>query len=184
MFSTTVEDHLQQLVSVFNRLRTAGLKLNLKKYHFAKQQITYLDHVISIKGTAPDGIKLASVTAYPTAHNSKEVKQFIGLSNYYHHFIPHYTEIAEPLHCILNKISKNFNWTAEIDTSFSLLKAKLTSPPILAYPHFTDSFIVSMNALDKAIGGVLSHLHDGHERVIAYWNRQLSKAEHNYSTIE
>ena len=62
--------------------------------------------------------------------------------------------------------------------------AKLTSPPILAYPHFTDPFIVSTDASDNAIGGVLSQLRDGHERVIAYWSRQLSKAEQNYSTIE
>ena len=184
VFSTTFEDHLQRLVSVFDRLRTAGLKLKPKKCHFAKQQITYLGHVISIKGIEPDGNKLAAVTAYPTPRNSKEVKQFIGLSNYYRRFIPHYAEVAEPLHRILRKTSKNFNWTAECDISFSLLKAKLTSPPILAYPHFTDPFIVSTDASDKAIGGVLSQLRDGHERVIAYWSRQLSKAERNYSTIE
>ena len=34
------------------------------------------------------------------------------------------------------------------------------------------------------IGGVLSQVQDSHERVIAYWSRQLRKAEHNYYTIE
>ena len=97
--------------SVFNRLRTPDLKLKPKKCHFAKQQITYIGHMISTKETEPDGNKLAAVTAYPTLQNSKEVKQFIGLSNYYHHFIPHYAEIAELLHHILRKTSKTFNWT-------------------------------------------------------------------------
>ena len=60
-----------------------------------------------MKGIEPDGKKLAAVTAYPTPRNSKEVKQFIGLSNYYRRFIPHYAEIAEPLHRLLRKTSKN-----------------------------------------------------------------------------
>ena len=41
-----------------------------------------------------------------------------------------------------------------------------------------------MDVSDNAIGGVLSQLHDGHNRVIAYKSRQLSKAERNYSTTE
>ena len=41
-----------------------------------------------------------------------------------------------------------------------------------------------MDASDKAIGRVLSQLCNGQDRVIAYWSRQLSKAECNYSTIK
>ena len=182
VFSKTFEEHLQRLRSVLDRLRTAGLKLKLKKCHFAKQQITYLGHVISTKGVEPDGTKLAAVTAYPTPRNSKEVKQFMGLSNYYHRFISNYAHLAEPLHRLLRKSSnKTFNWTPECDAAFNGLKARLTSPPILAFPNFAEPFIVATDASDRAIGGVLSQ---GQDRVIAYWSRQLSKAERNYSTIE
>ena len=70
------------MTCVFDRLKTGGLKPKPKKCYFAKQQITYLGHVISIKGIEPDGNKLAAVTTYPTLCNSKEVQQFIVLSHY------------------------------------------------------------------------------------------------------
>ena len=51
------------------------------------------------------------------------------------------------------------------EASFDTLKSKLNTPPILAFPRFTDSFVVSTDASDRAIGGVLSQMQDGHERV-------------------
>ena len=92
----------------------------------------------------------------------------MGLPNYYRRFIPGYVQIAEPLHCLLKKTSKRFQWTSECEASFTLLKSKLTQSPLLAYPRFTEPFIVSTDASDKAVGGVLSQIQDSHERVIAY----------------
>ena len=63
-------------------------------------------------------------------------------------------------------------------------KTKLTTPPVLAFPQFQTPFIVATDASDHAIGGVLSQIQDGQEKVIAYWSRQLQKPERNYSTIE
>lgn len=184
IFSSTFEQHLNRLASVLDRLRAAGLKLQAKKCHFAQAQVTYLGHIISNKGIEPDKSKLTAVSAYPTPQSTKEVKQFMGISNYYRRFIPGYAQIAEPLHRLLRKSSKSFQWTKECEISFTTLKSKLTTPPILAYPLFTVPFTVSTDASDRAIGGVLSQIQDGHERVIAYWSRQLNKAERNYSTIE
>ena len=36
VFTTTSEEHLQQLVLVFDKLRAAGLKLKPKEYHFSQ----------------------------------------------------------------------------------------------------------------------------------------------------
>ena len=160
IFSSTFEDHLLRLTSVFDRLSSAGLKLKAKKCYFARTHVTYLGH---IKGIEPDGTKIAAVTAYPTSSNPKEVKQFMGLSNYYRCFIPAYAQIAEPLHRLLRKTSKSFQWTTECETSFNMLKSKLTTSPVLVFPRFTDPFLVATDASDTAIGGVLSQVQDGHE---------------------
>ena len=64
---------------------------------------------------------------------------------------------------LLHKISKTFHWTAVCESSFTALKSKLTSLPILAYPKFIEPFIVATDASDTAIGGVLSQVQDGHE---------------------
>ena len=49
---------------------------------------------------------------------------------------------------------------------------------------FSDPFVLSTDASNGAVGGVLSQVRNGKEHVIAYWSRQLQKAERNYSTIE
>ena len=43
---------------------------------------------------------------------------------------------------------------------------------------------MATDASGTAIGAVLSQDVEGEENIIAYWSRQLNKAERNYSTIE
>ena len=67
------------------------------------------------------------------------------------------------------------------EEAFLNLKGNLTSEPILAYPDVNGSeFILDTDASSYAIGGVLSQVQVGHERVIAYASRTLEKAEQNY----
>lgn len=65
--------------------------------------------------------------------------------------------------------------------AFQELKTRLLTAPILAYPEVDgDEFILDTDATGYAIGGVLSQVQDGKERIIAYGSRCLDKAERNY----
>lgn len=71
-------------------------------------------------------------------------------------------------------------WTKPCQDSFDSLRRALISAPVLAHPDFSKPFILDTDASDVAIGAVLSQVHNGMERVIAYASRTLSKAERQY----
>ena len=105
------------------------------------------------------------------------------MANYYRRFVQGYSRITSPLFKLTNKIDlKTFSWTAQCTMK---LKERLTTPPVLAFPQFDRELLLATDTSDSAIGAVLSQVDDnGTEKVIAYWSRQLTKAERNYSTIE
>ena len=183
VFSSSVEQHLQRLDRILSRIRAAGLKLQAKKCCFVQEQVRYLGHVISAEGIRPDESKVQAVATYPVPKDVKQLRQFLGLANYYRRFVRGYSELAAPLHILLRK-EKKFLWSPEAQKAFDKLKYCLITPPVLSFPDFTQEFIVHTDASDTAIGGVLSQVQDGHERVISYWSRQLQKSERRYSTIE
>ena len=64
VFSTTFQEHVQRLDTVFSRLKAANLKLRPEKCHFAKQKVMYLGHVISSEGIHPDPGKVAAISNF------------------------------------------------------------------------------------------------------------------------
>lgn len=77
----------------------------------------------------------------------------------------------------LTEEKRSFSWDNECQAAFETLKKRLTSAPILGYPLPEGKFILDT---DVGIGGVLSQLQEGQERVIGYVSKTLSKPERNY----
>ena len=65
---------------------------------------------------------------------------------------------------------------------FSNSKLLLCLPPCLHTPHSAEPFVLDTDATNVDIGAVLSQVHNGEKRVIAYYSRALSKPERNYCT--
>ena len=183
VYSRTFDDHLQHLRLVFDRFRTAGLKLKPSKCHFGQKQVNYLGHVITRDGIQPDPEKIKVVQEYPVPSTVKDVRAFMGLTNYYRKFVKDFAHIASPLHDLTKK-GAAFLWTEECQTAFETLKQVLTEAPILAYPDFTQPFQLATDASNDAIGMVLGQKRNGKEVVIAYAGRKLNPAERNYSVSE
>lgn len=65
-----------------------------------------------------------------------------------------------------------------------MLKEKLTSTPILAYPDFSKQFKVTVDACQLGCGAVISQDFDGCDKPIAFISRTFKKGELNKAIIE
>ena len=186
IFSDSFDEHLADIRTVLNLIRSAGLRLKRKKCQFIKKSVDYLGHVISRAGIAPDPGKIEKIANYKVPSSAEEVRSFLGLAGYYRRFISNFGSIARPLTAKTHKdVSKqSFTWTKEDQAAFETLRTCLTTSPILAYPNFDLEFLLFTDACDYGIGAVLSQIQDEKEVVIAYFSRQLKPAELKYATVE
>jgi len=65
IFSNTWEDHLKHLKLVFDRVRKAGLTLNLKKCVFATGEVDYLGHYVGLGKVQPIEKKVEALMNFP-----------------------------------------------------------------------------------------------------------------------
>lgn len=183
IYGKNLYDHNEKLVEVFERLRVNNLKLQPNKCEFLKRECVYLGHVISEHGIKPDERKVKSVLEFSRPTTVKNIKSFLGLSGYYRKFINSYSGIAKPLTNLLKQDTK-FVWSEECQKSFDTLKKALCSEPILKNPDFTNIFILTTDASNKALGAILSQGEIGKDLPICYAPRTLNKSVNNYSTTE
>ena len=166
IFSPDMETHLKHLRILFERLRSADLKLKEVKCNFLKKHIQYLGHIISGEGIAPVPEKLESIQKMLPPRNPKEVKQFLGLIGYYRKFVPQFLDLARPLNALTRKDTV-FEWTPVCQESFELLKASLMMEPILTYPDPNLPYVLFTDASKYAWACVLTqektHMIEGKE---------------------
>ncbi|CAC5378615.1 unnamed protein product [Mytilus coruscus] len=165
--SKNFENHLNHLQQVFSNQREANLKLNPEKCKFATRTIKYLGHVISKDGIRVNPENTEKVKDFCRPNTAKQVKSFLGMANYYRKFVKDYAHIAAPLTKLLKK-DQRFRWTPECDIAFENLKDRLTSAPILSFPHLDKPFILATDSSEFSNGYILSQIQNGLEHVIAY----------------
>jgi len=97
-FSSTLEEHLQHLQLVIERLHEVRLKLQPVKCQFIRKEVEYLGHLVTPTGLKTNPQLVEAVKEFPTPDGIKGVRQFLGLASYYRKFIPQFAEVAQPLH--------------------------------------------------------------------------------------
>lgn len=183
IFSTSLEEHIQRLKTIFERLRNANFKVQLDKSEFLHKEVDYLGHKITQNGVKPNPDKINSVKHFPIPNTQKDIKSFLGLAGYYRRFIKNFAKISKPLtHCL--KKGNKVDHTPQFIDAFNHLKNLLINAPILKYPDFTKEFILTTDASNIALGAVLSQGNPPNDNPIAYASRTLNETEQKYSTIE
>src|SRR5262245_23089538 len=184
VYSKTWEEHLLDLQAVFEKLRRAGLRLNLKKYHFCQPEIAFLGFIISSEGTMSDPEKVKDMIQFPTPKDLRGVRSFLGTLSYYRRFIREFSQKAQPLH-LLTKKKIPFQWGPRQEKAFQELKEAMTQAPILAISDLSKPFILHTDTSYQGLGAILGQKDEqGREHVIAYASRSLRREELNYQPTE
>lgn len=152
IFSETLENHLEHLRVVIERLALAGLMLRPAKYHFIREEVEHLGHLLTPNGLQPTAKHVTAVKEFPVPQNVREVRQFVGLASYYRRFVPGFSKIAEAIYALTKK-GAVFEWSAECQIAFETLKDKLVKAPVLVFPDFSNPFILETDASIKGLGG-------------------------------
>lgn len=180
----TIEEGLEKLESVLKLLREEGLTLNVKKCSFLKSSVTYLGFEISQGRVQPGNDKTKAIDEFSVPQNVHQIRQFIGLTGYFRHFVKDYARLAKPLTTLLKK-SASWKWGADEEQAFRELQAALSKRPILALFNPTAYTEVHTDASKYGVAGILLQKQDDQKlHPTFYYSRQTTTGEQKYHSYE
>ena len=126
-------EHLTNLDRVLERLRGKGLCLKKSKCHCKQSSVEYLGHVVYLghvlnaNGVHTTPSKQRAIAEARAPSNVTELRSFLGLVNYYGHFLPNVSTVLHPLNRLLRK---GVSWLCQ--EVFQAIKEMLSSDLVLA----------------------------------------------------
>jgi Reverse transcriptase (RNA-dependent DNA polymerase) len=103
----THDRHLKSLDEVFTRLAAHNFGVNLKKCVFGSSETSYLGFRLTKNGIFPGTDKLRVVKDAKPPENVKQIRQFLGLCNFFRGHIQNFVQITSPL---MNLTKKDSVW--------------------------------------------------------------------------
>ena len=199
VFSSTFEDQIEHLRTVFQRLKKYGVKLKPKKCAMFKREVVFLGRVVSAQGYKLDPSTMAPILRLKDTppKTVNEVRKLMGFLNYYRRYIENFSRIAKPIYNLVKipetdgkgkststgkQLGGNnpVSWTSTHQSALEKLIKCLVSAPVMAYPDPRSPYVLHTDASEGGLGAVLYQEQNGVLRVIAYGSRTLTPAEKNY----
>ncbi|GFS50945.1 retrovirus-related Pol polyprotein from transposon 297 [Trichonephila clavipes] len=148
-YSENAEEHRSHLRTIFQRLSSYGLKLNISKCVFGVTELIFLGHLITPDGIKPWPDKVQAVLDYKQPETVGSLRKVLGLLNFYRRFLPKAAEQQYLLSEYLKgskskKDSKPLNWSSEAITAFQRCKQALADAVLLAHPSSSLSLSLSL----------------------------------------
>ncbi len=180
IYSKTKKEHVQHVRQILQKLRDAGLQVDILKCEFHVQETKFLGLLVSIDGLRMDPAKVQAVTNWAVPTTLKEAQAFVEFCNFYRRFIKSFSKIVRPI-IQLTKKEVAFEWSPACQMSFLLLKDAVTRAPVLKHFDRTKEAVLETDSSDYVNGGVLSQYDDdGVLHPVAYYSKNLTPAECNY----
>mmetsp|Transcript_119887 Transcript_119887/g.346392 ORF Transcript_119887/g.346392 Transcript_119887/m.346392 type:complete len:738 (-) Transcript_119887:6878-9091(-) len=113
----TYEEHLADVEEVLRRMARKGLQINaLKSFWATDQPVEYLGFLLTPEGIRPQPKKVKAMMNLAIPKTRKQLRQVIGLINYYRYMWKRRSHLLAPLTALLST-KKKFEWTKGIEKS-------------------------------------------------------------------
>ena len=121
---------------------------------------------------SPEECKVHAIYDFPVPSTKSQIQSFIGITGYYHDFIPNYASQSFHLTEATRKAAPDrVTWTPSLDQEYCYLKLCLSSSSCLCTPVPSDFFSSELCYLFVVMG-------------VTYYSRKLSTAKRNYAISE
>ena len=172
-------EHLSILKEMFTRLQKAGLKVNASKSCFSAHKFDHLGYHVTHDGVVPIPKKVEDIQSLAVPKTRKQLRQFIGMINFYRDMWKKRSELLAPLTSLTSKNVK-YDWKDEHQKCFEAIKRVIEREVLLGYPNFNAPFEIHTDASKLQLGAVISQK----GKPIAFYYRKMNSAQYNYTTTD
>ena len=159
IFSPTLEQHLEDVNCVLERLGVANLKFNVSRCAFAREEVVVLGFKVLKARKNPYPVKVQKISDLQPPRDVSGVKQILVMFNFYRKFIPNFSTLAESIVESTRGKMKKYSEVKSYQQQYkclTLFKHKSSMAPILKYPDFMKEFANETNASQVGPGAVLT----------------------------
>ena len=185
--SSSYDEHVQHLQMVLERFEKYGVVINPSKCEFGVTKLQFLGHQVDKEGIKPLEEKVIAIQNFPHPNTRKQLREFLGLVNFYHRFVQNCAKILQPLNKLLSTTKDDkvqLQWDDDATAAFSAIKEALASATLLFHPKQDAPTSIMTDASSFAVGAVLQQYIDHHWCPVAYFSKKLKPAEIKYSTFD
>lgn len=119
--------------------------------------IINLGHHVTAQGIQPLPDKVQAIQQLPQPTTQCKLREFLGLINFYHQFIPHCADTLRPLHTLLTttKAKQLLSWDDNTLKAFNDIKQAIVNTSLLSYPKPDAPTNIMTDASNTAVRAVL-----------------------------
>lgn len=182
------ETHQEHLRRLLTRLDEYGVQVNIAKSEFGKSSLPFLGHTVSAAGITPLQTKNDAIQQFPKPNTQRQLKEFLGMINYYNRFIRNCSLLLQPLYAFIKPAKRGqsitLQWTPAADTAFTAAKQALADVATLTFPSPDAPTSIATDASNTGVGAVLQQFTDDAWKPVSFFSKKFTRAEAKYSTFD